>query len=47
MAVILMLFGQNTDYNTRINKIENKINDHDHDKCIITPEFNKLTTEHF
>ena len=28
-----------TDYNTKINEIENKIADHDHD----TPEFNKLT----
>ena len=47
MVVMLMLFGQNTDYNTKINKIENKINDHDHDKYIITPVFNKLTAEHF
>ena len=31
-----------TDYNTKINKIEKKINDHSHDKYIATPEFNKL-----
>ena len=35
------------DYNTTINEIENKINDHSHDKYITTPEFNKLTAEHF
>ena len=25
-----------TDYNTEVNKIEQKISDHDHDKCITT-----------
>ena len=35
------------DYNTKINEIEKKIIDHDHDKCITTPEFNKLTSEKF
>ena len=35
-----------TDYNTKINEIENKIN-HDHDKYITPSEFNKLTTENF
>ena len=35
------------DYNTRINKTERKISDHDHDKYITTPEFNKVTTENF
>ena len=33
-------------YNTKINEIENKITtDHDHDKCITTQEFNKLTAQ--
>ena len=36
-----------TDYNTKINEIEKKITDHNHDKYITTPEFNKLTSEHF
>ena len=36
-----------TDYNTKINEIEKKIPDHDHDKYITTSEFNKLTTENF
>ena len=31
-----------TDYNRKINETENKITDHDHDKYITTPEFNKL-----
>ena len=36
-----------TDYNTKINGTEKKISDHDHDKYITTPEFNKLTAENF
>ena len=36
-----------TDYNTKINEIEKKITDHNHDKYIITPEFNKTTSENF
>ena len=38
---------EKTDSNTNINEIEKKISDHDHDKYIITPEFNKLTWENF
>ena len=34
-----------TDYNPKINEIEKKISDNDHDKYITTSEFNKLTTE--
>ena len=34
-----------TGYNTKISKIENKINtNHDHDKYITTPECNKSTS---
>ena len=36
-----------TDYNTKISEIEKKISDHNHDKYINTPEFNKLTVENF
>ena len=32
-----------TDYNTKTNEIEKKITDHNHDKHITIPEFNKLT----
>ena len=34
-----------TDYNTKISDIEKKITDHNHEKYITTPEFNRLTTE--
>ena len=32
---------------TKISETEKKITDHDHDKYIITPEFNKLRAENF
>ena len=35
------------DYNTSISEIEKKLTDHNHDKYITTPEFNKLTAETF
>ena len=28
-----------TDCNTKINELEKKLTDHNHDKCITTPEF--------
>ena len=34
-----------TDYDTKISDIEKKITDHNRDKYITTPEFNKLTAE--
>ena len=36
-----------TDYNTKISEIEGKINNHNHEKYITTPEFNRLTTKNF
>ena len=36
-----------TDYSTKFNEITKKINDHENDKYITTPEFNKLTAESF
>ena len=36
-----------TDYNTKISKIENKVNDHNHDKCIAAPEFNTMAADVF
>ena len=36
-----------TDYDRKFNETEKKITDHDHDKYITTPGFNKLTTEKF
>ena len=36
-----------TDYNTKVTEIENKLNNHNHDKCIDTLEFNKLAVDVF
>ena len=33
--------------NTKISEIENKLTDHNYDRYITTPEFNKFTTEDF
>ena len=44
MLVVLL---KKTDYNTKINNIENKLNNHNHDKYIDTSEFNKLAADVF
>ena len=36
-----------TDYNTKVTKIENKLNNHNHDEYIHTSEFNKLAADIF
>ena len=36
-----------TDYNTKVTEIENKLNNHNHDKYIDTSEFNKLAFDVF
>ena len=36
-----------TDYNTKFTEIESKLNNHNHDKCIDTSEFNKLAVDVF
>ena len=36
-----------TDHNTKITDIENKLNNHNHDKYIDTSEFNKLAVDVF
>ena len=36
-----------TDYNTRVTEIENKLDNHNHDKYITTPEFNNLAGDVF
>ena len=36
-----------TDYNAKNNEIEKKVTNHNHDKYITTPEFNKFTAEIF
>ena len=36
-----------TDYNTKVTEIENKLNNHNHDKYIDASEFNKLAADVF
>ena len=43
----MLVIQLKTDYDTKISKIEKKITDHNHDKYITIPEFNKLTVENF
>ena len=43
----LVIWSKKTYFNTNINETKKKITDHDHDKYITTPEFNKLTSESF
>ena len=44
MLVVLL---KKTDYNTKVIEIENKLNNHYHDKYINTSEFNKLAADIF
>ena len=36
-----------TDYNIKVTEIENKLNNHNHEKYITTPEFNTLAADVF
>ena len=38
---------EKTDYNTKLSGIGKKLTDHNNDKYITTPEFNKFTAEVF
>ena len=38
---------KHTNYNTKISEIEKKVSDHNHDKYITTPKFNKLIIKSF
>ena len=44
MLVVLL---KKTDYDTKVTEIENKLNNQNHDKYIVTQEFNKLTADVF
>ena len=45
---MLVIQSKKTDYNTKIREVQNKITtDRDHDKCVATQEFDKLTSENF
>ena len=41
------LVKKKTDYNTKITEVENKLNNHNDDKYITTPEFNTLVADVF
>ena len=41
------LVKKKTDYNTKITEVENKLNNHNHDKYIDTSEFNELAADVF
>ena len=43
----IISFIKKTDYNTKITETENKLNNHNPDKYIATPEFNTLTANVF
>ena len=45
--LVLVIKSRKAEYNTKINEIEKKSTDHNHDKYIATPEFDKLTSESF
>ena len=45
LALVIQL--KKADCNTKITDIENKLNNHNHDKYIDTPEFNKLAADVF
>ena len=44
---MLLVLLKKTNYDTKITEIENKFNNHNHDKYITTPEFNALVTDVF
>ena len=43
----IISFIKKTDYNTKITETESKLNNHNPDKSITTPEFNTLTANVF
>ena len=45
--MLVVLLKKKTDHNTKITNIENKLNNHNHDKHIDTSEFNKLAADVF
>ena len=45
--MLVVWLKKKTDYDKKISELEKKITDHNHDKYITTPEFNKLNAENF
>ena len=44
---MLVIQLKKTDYNTKVTEIENKLNNHNHDKYITTLEFHTLAADVF
>ena len=44
---MLVIWLKKPDYDTKVIEIENKLNNHNHDKYIDTSEFNKLAVDVF
>ena len=44
---MLVISLKKTNYNTKVTEIENKLNNHNHNKYIDISEFNKLTADVF
>ena len=44
---MLIIQLKKIDYNTKVTEIENKLNNHNHNKYITTLEFNKLAADVF
>ena len=45
--LVLVIYLKKKDYNNKLTEIENKLNDHNHDKYTDTSEFNKLAVDVF
>ena len=45
--MLVILLKEKTDYDSKVTEIENKLNNHNHDKYIDTQEFNKLADNVF
>ena len=45
--MLVIWLKRKTDYDPKVTDIENKLNNHNHDKYIITPEFNTLAADVF
>ena len=45
--MLVILLKEKTDYDSKVTEIENKLNNHNHDKYITTSEFNTLTGDVF
>ena len=42
---MLVIWLKKTEYNTKVTETENKLTNHNHDKYITIPEFNKLAAD--